>query len=48
MKRVLQTRSNIQNLANQWHVNNKDKKFNFNKYKKFLLEIDYLKKKYQL
>ena len=44
-EKLLQTRSNIQNLINQWHVNNKDKKFNFNKYKKFLLEIDYLKKK---
>ena len=44
-EKLLQTRSNIQNLINQWHKNNKDKKFNFNKYKNFLLEIGYLKKK---
>ena len=44
-EKLLQTRSNIQNLINYWHINNKGKKFNFNKYKKFLLEIGYLKKK---
>ncbi len=44
-EKLLQTRTNIQNLINHWHINNKDKKFNFNKYKKFLLEIGYLKKK---
>ena len=44
-EKLLQTRSNLQNLINQWHVNNKNKKFNFNKYKNFLLEIGYLKKK---
>ncbi len=48
-EKLLQTRSNLQNLINQWHVNNKNKKFNFNKNKNFLLEIGYLKKKkYQL
>ena len=44
-EKLLQTRTNIQNSINRWHINNKDKKFNFNKYKKFLLEIGYLKKK---
>ena len=44
-EKLLQTRSNIQNLINYWHINNKGKKFNFNKYKNFLLEIGYLKKK---
>tara|TARA_Y100001970_G_scaffold291708_1_gene429939 strand:- start:3779 stop:5935 length:2157 start_codon:yes stop_codon:yes gene_type:complete len=44
-EKLLQTRKNIQSLINHWHINNKNKKFNFNKYKKFLLEIGYLKKK---
>tara|TARA_Y100001936_G_scaffold250273_1_gene302636 strand:- start:3398 stop:5554 length:2157 start_codon:yes stop_codon:yes gene_type:complete len=44
-EKLLQTRKNMQSLINHWHINNKNKKFNFNKYKKFLLEIGYLKKK---
>ena len=42
---LLQVRKDIQNLINEWHIKNKGKKFNLNKYKKFLLKIGYLKKK---
>ena len=34
----------MQNLIDEWHLKNKEKKFNINKYKKFLLNIGYLKK----
>ena len=32
-------------MIDEWHLKNKAKKFNINKYKKFLLDIGYLKKK---
>ena len=44
-EKLLQTRKKLQDLIDQWHIRNKDKKFNLDKYKKFLLEIGYLKKK---
>ena len=48
MKSCLQTRKDLQNLIDEWHLKNKEKKFNINKYKKFLFNIGYLKKKLQI
>ena len=42
---LLQIRKELQNSIDSWHLKNKGKKFNINKYKKFLSEIGYLKKK---
>ena len=42
---LLQTRKNLQNSIDEWHLKNKGKKFNIKDYKKFLLKIGYLKKK---
>ena len=44
-EKLLQTRKDLQSSINEWHLKNKDTKFNLNKYKRFLLEIGYLKKK---
>ncbi len=44
-ERLLQIRKELQNSIDNWHLNNKGKKFNINKYKKFLLQIGYLKRK---
>ena len=44
-EKLLQTRKDLQNLIDEWHLKNKEKKFNINKYKKFLMDIGYLKKK---
>ncbi len=44
-EKLLQIRKDLQNSIDEWHIKNKGKKFNFNKYKRFLLEIGYLKKK---
>ena len=43
-KKLLQIREEFQNSIDEWHLINKSKKFNINKYKKFLLDIGYLKK----
>ena len=43
--KLLQTRKDLKSSINEWHLKNKDTKFNLNKYKKFLLEIGYLKKR---
>ncbi len=43
-KKLLQIREEFQNSIDEWHLINKSKKFNTNKYKKFLLDIGYLKK----
>ncbi len=43
-KKLLQIREEFQNSIDKWHLINKSKKFNINKYKKFLLDIGYLKK----
>ena len=42
---LIKIRKDLQNSIDWWHLRNKGKKFNFKKYKKFLLEIGYLKKK---
>ena len=48
-ERLLQTRKDLQNSIDEWHLKNKGKRFNVKDYKKFLLKIGYLKKKmYQL
>ena len=44
-EKLLQIRKDLQNLIDEWHLKNKEKKFNVNKYKKFLFNIGYLKKK---
>ncbi len=43
--KLLQTRKDLQNLIDEWHLKNKGTKFNIIKYKRFLLNIGYLKKK---
>ncbi len=42
-KELLKTREDLQKKLNDWHVKNKDKESNLSEYKKFLLEIGYLK-----
>ena len=44
-EKLIQTRKDLQNLIDEWHLKNKEKKFNINEYKKFLFNIGYLKKK---
>ena len=44
-EKLIQIRKDLQNLIDEWHIKNKGNKFNLNRYKKFLLEIGYLKKK---
>ena len=44
-EKLIQIRKDLQNLIDDWHIKNKGNKFNLNRYKKFLLEIGYLKKK---
>ncbi len=43
-KELIKFRDNLQKKINDWHVKKKGKDFNLEEYKKFLLEIDYLKK----
>ena len=44
-KKLLETREKIQKTIDSFHLERKDKNFNFNEYKIFLKKIDYLKKK---
>ena len=43
-KKLLETREKIQKTIDSFHLERKDKKFNFNEYKIFLKKISYLKK----
>jgi len=43
-ERLLQVRREYQNFIDEWHIKNKEKNFNLNNYKNFLLKIGYLKK----
>ena len=43
-KKLLETREKIQKTIDSFHLERKDKKFNFNEYKIFLKKIGYLKK----
>ncbi len=42
-KELIKVRENLQKKIDDWHIKNKGKEFNLNEYKKFLLEIGYLK-----
>ena len=42
-KELINIRENLQKKIDEWHIKNKGNKFNLNEYKKFLIEIDYLK-----
>ena len=44
-EKLIQIRKDLQNLIDEWHIKNNGNKFNLNRYKRFLLEIGYLKKK---
>ena len=44
-EKLLQTRIYLQDAINKWHSENKEKKIDLNEYKKYLLQIGYLKKK---
>ena len=43
-EKLLQIRKDLQNSIDEWHLKNKEKKFNLKKYKKFLYNIGYLRK----
>ena len=43
-KELIKFREDLQKKIDDWHINRKNKEFNLDEYKKFLLEIDYLKK----
>ncbi len=40
---LINFRENLQKKIDGWHIKNKSKQFNIGEYKKFLIEIDYLK-----
>tara|TARA_Y100000389_G_scaffold4923_1_gene4601 strand:+ start:58 stop:480 length:423 start_codon:yes stop_codon:yes gene_type:complete len=42
-KELINLRENLQKKIDDWHELNKGKKFNLEEYKKFLVEIDYIK-----
>ncbi len=43
-KKLIKIRENLQKKIDAWHIENREKQFEIEKYKKFLIEIDYLKK----
>jgi malate synthase len=43
-KELINIREDLQKKIDQWHIQNKNNKINFDEYKKFLKEIGYLKK----
>ncbi len=43
-KELIKIRKNLQDKIDKWHIKNKGKEINLNEYKKFLIEIGYLKK----
>ena len=43
-KKLIQKRENLQKKIDEWHIQNKGNQIDIETYKKFLLEIDYLKK----
>ena len=43
-KELIKLREDLQKKIDDWHIKNKGKEFNIDEYKKFLLEICYLKK----
>ena len=43
-RELIKFRENLQKKIDGWHIKNKGKEINLNKYKKFLFEIGYLKK----
>ncbi len=43
-KELIKFREDLQKKIDSWHIKNKGKEINLNEYKKFLFEIDYLKK----
>ena len=42
-KELIKFRKDLQKKIDDWHVKNKGEEFNLNKYKKFLIDINYLK-----
>ncbi len=43
-KELIKIRENLQKKIDAWHINNRDHPIDIEKYKKFLMEINYLKK----
>ena len=43
-KELINIRENLQKKIDDWHIKNKGNELDLNEYKKFLIEIDYLKK----
>ncbi len=43
-RELIKIRQDLQKKIDNWHIKNKSEKFNLNEYKKFLVEIGYLKK----
>ena len=42
-RKLISVRKDLQNKIDDWHIKNKGSEFNFEEYKKFLIEIGYLK-----